>query len=303
MTGQGWEVEAAPAKVNLRLEVLGREEGTGYHFIETVFQSLELADRIELRLRSDEEIVIETLGEFSEGIGRPENNLVVLAARRLRGQVAKLTGEVPPGVEIRLTKNVPAEAGLGGGSSDAAATLRTLSRLLGSPLSSASLLEIGAALGSDVPFFLAGGVRAMGWGRGDRLLPLPGLPVRDVLVAIPAAGVSTALAYGFLSSDREASGRTRAGPRVVGTADSAGDWSAVAQAAHNDFEAVLFPRRPELEAVKSRLIETGASPALLSGTGSAVFGVFEDAATADRAEVELRAWLREGRVFRTRTRG
>lgn len=299
---QGVEaVEEAPAKVNLHLEVLGREEGSGFHFIETVFQALELSDQLEFQLRPDDSVMLEGHGEFSDRMGPAENNLVVQAARRFRAAVAETSGTPSPGVTIRLTKTIPTEAGLGGGSSDAAATLRGLNRLLGEPLGGRALLAIGAELGSDVPFFLSESERSLAWGRGDRLLPLPSLPAREVILALPVPGVSTPWAYGMLAGDREEAGWRRAPPSLC-RSHAARDWKEVAAAARNDFEGVLFPQRPDLQRLKTALAAVGGEPALLSGTGAAVFGVFAGTEAADQAETVLRRLISQGRVLRTRTR-
>ncbi|HEX2091942.1 MAG TPA: hypothetical protein VHG28_06045, partial [Longimicrobiaceae bacterium] len=181
----GVRVEA-PAKVNLRLRILAREE-TGYHALETLFCAVSLADTVEVR-PGGAGIALEVRGGVDTG--PPEHNLVVRAAERF---YRDLGGS--PALRIELTKRIPAAAGLGGGSSDAAATLRALNLLHGEPFARAGLLQMAIGLGSDVPFFLCGSTLALGWGRGERLLALPPLPTRPVLIAHPGVAMPTGEAF------------------------------------------------------------------------------------------------------------
>ena len=288
---------AAPAKVNLRLAVFGRE-ASGFHRIATVFQLLELADRLELEAGEGDGVELELTGVRRGALGPPEENLAVRAARAFNGALS-VRGRRPLGVRIALRKNVPHGAGLGGGSSDAAAVLRGMSRLSGHPLSGAELMRIGATLGSDVPFFVSRASRALGTGRGERILPLEPLPAREVVLALPAERVSTPWAYGRLA-------RARAGAepaaREHASRPPSGCWSGVAADAVNDFEAVLFPLRPDLGEIRDALAAAGARPALLSGTGSALFGVFGSEAEASSAERDLAGVRAVQRLIRTRTR-
>ncbi len=183
----------APAKVNLRLRVLARE-ASGYHSLETVFCAISLADTLTVR-RSEPGIRL--IVEGAVDTGPPERNLVVRAAERMEQELGSGLG-----VEIHLHKQIPAAAGLGGGSSDAAACLRALNALLGEPIAPERLLQMGAELGSDVPFFLCGSPLALAWGRGERLLPLPPLPERCVLVAYPGEPISTADAFARVAERR-----------------------------------------------------------------------------------------------------
>ncbi len=182
----------APAKVNLRLRVLARED-SGYHQIETLFQALDFGDEVEVA-EGDRGIRLEVEGM---DVGPVEENLAYRAAvsflDRLRGD---------GGVSIRLRKRVPPGAGLGGGSSDGAAVLRLLAALHPGAVGEEALLEIAAGLGADVPFFLAPSPLALAWGRGDRILPLSPLPPRPVLLALPPLAVDTPGAYGMLDEVR-----------------------------------------------------------------------------------------------------
>ena len=287
----------APAKVNLRLEVLARE-ASGYHQIETVFQTLTLADRVELTLKTDAEVALELRGVPPDVFGPPERNLAVRAADAFRAALEALDLRCP-GVQIALEKEVPHGAGLGGASSDAAAVLRGLNILLDGPLSVSDMMRLGAELGSDVPFFVSGAVRALAWGRGDRILPLSPLDVREVLVVVPAEPIATEWAYGVLAAHR----KSRGTPSALGAlrVSAGAGWPEVESHARNDFEEALFPLRPDLSRAKAALEEAGARPALLSGSGSAVFGVFETEQAVAVAEADVRKQIPGVRTLRTRT--
>ncbi|CAN5699050.1 4-(cytidine 5'-diphospho)-2-C-methyl-D-erythritol kinase [soil metagenome] len=297
----------APAKVNLFLRVLAREE-SGYHQVETLFQALELADDVTLEFQPEPGAIrLHVVGVPPDALGPPETNLVVRAARLLLDAV----GTETPGLRIHLVKRIPHGAGLGGGSSDAATVLRGLNELLGRPLEPPRLATLGGQLGADVPFFLCGSPLALAWGRGDRVLPLPPLPAADVLVALPEARISTPDAYARLAQWRAERQLTAAPARLLGEGfpDSAGatpsgggllpwsSWGAVARAAGNDFALALHDGYPELAAIRDTLERSGARPALLSGSGSAVFGVFPEGASGSGMEIETDGIS----VLRTRT--
>jgi 4-diphosphocytidyl-2-C-methyl-D-erythritol kinase len=288
----------APAKVNLLLRVLEREND-GFHRLETVFQALELADEVEVSRTAGARISLSVTGVPEGAIGPPEKNLAWRAAARLVGTLEG-GGAPPPGIAIRLHKQIPHGAGLGGGSSDAAAVLLAVNDLLEGPLAPNDLVRVGKELGADVPFFLTGAVRAIGHGRGDDITPLPPLPRRPVLLAIPSPGISTGWAYGVLSARRILSGDPAGrASRAAWSAET--DWATVAGAARNDFEAALFPHRPELGLLKEALHRAGASPALLSGSGSAVFGVFDSDDRAALAACKLGEAFPSVRLLPTHT--
>ncbi|HEV7589378.1 MAG TPA: hypothetical protein VGO40_14775, partial [Longimicrobium sp.] len=165
---------AAPAKVNLRLCILAREE-SGYHALETLLCAISLADQIVVT-RGDAGIRLTVEGGVD--VGPPGRNLAVRAAERFYREMG-----AAPAIDLHLTKHIPAAAGLGGGSSDAAAVLRALNALHGEPLPPAALLRMAIELGADVPFFVCGSPFALAWGRGERVMPLPPLPPLPVLVA------------------------------------------------------------------------------------------------------------------------
>jgi 4-diphosphocytidyl-2-C-methyl-D-erythritol kinase len=262
----------APAKVNLRLRVLARE-ASGFHSLETVFCAVSLFDIVRVS-RAEPGIQLIVTGDVDTG--PPERNLATLAAERF---FAGLGTE--PAVRIELVKRIPSAAGLGGGSSDAAATLRALNRLYGESLSRETLLEWGAGLGSDVPFFLCGSPLAIAWSRGERLLALPPLPPRPVLIVRPGMPMATPDLFTRLATIRGED------PRVEGWSTALADlqdWQRLASMATNDFHLAAFEMLPVLRQVQRSLLEAGAEIALLSGSGSALFGLFPDETTRLRAE-------------------
>jgi 4-diphosphocytidyl-2-C-methyl-D-erythritol kinase len=261
----------APAKVNLRLKVLAREE-SGFHALETVFCALSLADELEVHRTGDPGVRLTVEGGVDTG--PPERNLVVRAAERFYRTLRRA-----PKLDVRLRKRIPSAAGLGGGSSDAAAMLRALNALEGCPLATGDLLAIGAELGSDVPFFLCGSPLALAWSRGERLLALPPLPPRPVLVAHPGAAMPTPEAFRRLAS-------TRGSYAAAGAAlalDDLTDWDGISAVAENDFDAIAVAEMPLLADALATMRAAGAEVALLAGSGAAVFGIFRDAAERDAA--------------------
>jgi 4-diphosphocytidyl-2-C-methyl-D-erythritol kinase len=285
----------ARAKINLSLRVLAREP-TGYHQLETVFCLIELADEIEVRVGGDD-VVLEVQSPADElgpppDLGSDTTNLAYRAAVLFRDHTG--TGE---GVRIRLVKRVPHGAGLGGGSSDAAAVLAALNTLHGAALPSARLIQLAAALGSDVPFFVAGAPLVFAWGRGGRMAALPPLPAKPVLLALSAARVSTAEAYAALDAMRRDGFEAPAA--IVRLC--AARWSELASAAVNDFEPVVFEQLPQLAAVRAALQRCGAFVARLTGTGSAVFGIYDDSDTLAAVRSELEAEFPDTRFVTTTT--
>lgn len=270
----------APGKVNLVLRVLHRRPD-GYRELETVFQMVSLADRVELTLSEGPGAV--TLSVDGPDLGPVESNLAWRAAEEFR-----LAAGLDAGVHIALTKKIPAGAGLGGGSSDAAAVLRGLARLTGfdDPL---RLHGIARSLGADVPFFLGPAPIALGRGRGDELTPLQALPEADLVLALPRVHVSTVDAYRSLP-DRHGDGNAPDASAHPGARPDEAflelDWPTVVRVAENDFQPVVSPRVPAVRASIEALSGQGALLALLSGSGGASFGVFEDrAASVAAAEV------------------
>jgi 4-diphosphocytidyl-2-C-methyl-D-erythritol kinase len=265
----------APAKVNLFLRVLG-ERSDGYHEIETIFQAVSLCDELAVELVAGGGVELDVVGAE---LGPPTSNLAYRAARAVLDAAGS-----DMGVHVRLEKRIPAGAGLGGGSSDAAAALRCSNALLGGPFEAAKLLEIATGLGSDVPFFMGASPLALGRGRGELLEALPALPEAHLVLVLPPVHVDTGWAYGALAEHRRGGGEA---PCFGSTGDVPRTWREVAGVAVNAFEAVVASTHPEVATSLDALREAGAAPALLSGSGSACFGIFGDAGSARRAAALL----------------
>lgn len=265
-------VASAPAKVNLRLRVLGKRTD-GYHEIDTLFQAVDLADEVSVRL-GDPGVRLAVVGA---DLGPPEDNLAHRAAARLMAEVG-----FDGGCDVRLVKHIPAGAGLGGGSSDGAAVLRCVARLLGLAADDARVGHVAGGLGSDVPFFLGASPLARGRGRGELLEPLQHLPVADFVLVSPPVHVSTAAAYQSLA--RSLRRATRATEPDAGVPRS---WAEVAALAFNDFQDVIEGAHPEVRRALEAIESAGASFALMSGSGSSVFGLFANRADAEGASAAL----------------
>lgn len=257
---------AAQAKVNLRLRILARES-SGYHQLETLFLRLALADDLLVRIMNGSR-ALDVTGEIDpRQLGPVERNL----AWRAAVAYADATGW-PSGFAIELDKRIPVGGGLGGGSADAGAVLRALDAMAPSPIGEAALLALASPLGADVPFLASRCAFALGWGRGERLLALPAPAEREVLLVMPPFAVNTAEAYRWLAAAREADG-SPPGPNVVLDPAALGDWSALTGLAINDFEPVVGARHPLVTTAIARLHALGCAPAMMSGSGSTVFGV------------------------------
>lgn len=266
------------AKVNLSLRVMGRR-ADGFHNVETVLHTVGLWDTVELRLQ---EAGI-TLTVEGEAVPADATNLCWKAAQALTEQV-----RATQGVAIALRKAIPVGAGLGGGSSDAAAVLVGLSRLWNAALPPEELSRLAAEVGSDVPFFLQGGC-CLARGRGERLERLPPVAMRLVVVA-PERRVPTAQAYAALRRGATLQPRkslSRATQRMVQAVKS-GEAAAVAKVLHNDFEALEMVGIAEALEARAALLEAGCGGALLSGSGSAVFGLLPEQARAEDVVSALR---------------
>ena len=268
----------APAKVNLLLQVLGRR-ADGFHEIRTEFQSVNFGDRVSVSL---EGIGI-TLDVDGPDLGPLDENL----AHRAAVEFAEVAG-LSSGIRVRLEKHIPAGAGLGGGSSDASAVLRLLNHLTDHPLSIKTLMEIGAHLGSDVPFFLANSPRARAFGRGEALRALAPLPACAVTLLVPPTHVATGPAY-------EALGR---GPVPEGDSqmdtNHADSCAEVIVRAENDFEVVVSGLHTEVRLALDRLAAESHALVMLSGSGGACFALDPAAGVPVEAEVTADAadgWL------------
>jgi 4-diphosphocytidyl-2-C-methyl-D-erythritol kinase len=276
---------ACPAKVNLFLRVLARE-ADGYHNIETLFCRLALADTLDVR-RTDGTVALEVDGA---DLGAAEDNLAWRAAQAVLDATGRRFG-----VALRLAKRIPHGAGLGGGSSDAASALLAVNHLANNAVPRAELLRLAHRLGADVPFFVAEAPLAVAWGHGQRMVRLPPLPQREVLLLIPARPILTAEAYRWVDDTLPAGGRAG----ITMDLDVLGNWSDIARLAGNDFESAAFARHPELREAFEALARTRPLLCRMSGSGSALFGVYRDARERDAAAEQL--GTRYGRLIATRT--
>jgi 4-diphosphocytidyl-2-C-methyl-D-erythritol kinase len=263
------------AKINLRLEILGKRPD-GYHELRTIFQTVSLHDDLKLRRNKRPGISLRVEGNTALSNEPVEKNLVYRAVQALQQDLKH-----PGGIEIELKKKIPAGRGLGGGSSDAAAAIIGYLRLTGKKVATERLMEIGASLGADVPFFLQGG-RALGIGRGDEIYPLPDMERQSILVVSPAdIHVRTPDAYRWLDAPELT--KTAENPKLWRFCALA--WSLQGSGLLNDFEGAVFQHYPRLAEIKRDLLQKGAAEALLAGSGSAVIGVFPSPAKARRAAV------------------
>ena len=264
----------ANAKINLGLRIL-RPRLDGYHDLVTIFQRLSLADEVGL-----ERLPGKIIYEGPSLTDPPAENLCVRAARQFQ---AAFGGDC--GVRLSLDKRIPAGAGLGGGSSDAAAVLAGMAQLYGISREEPQLWSAAANLGADVTFFLADIPAAVGQGRGEEITPCPGLAAQDCIVVVwPGFSVSTVQAYRMvdeaLTFDENNSKIT-----ICRFLEYQGGTPTAGMT--NDFERVIFAAHPELDAARDRLLQAGARFAGLCGSGSALFGVFDDKAQGRAA---ARGW-------------
>jgi 4-diphosphocytidyl-2-C-methyl-D-erythritol kinase len=268
------------AKINLDLRILGTRPD-GYHDLKTIFQALALFDNVTVSTRRGPLIV--TCDE--PDIPTDQRNLVWKAASLLH-RVARGKSTPPRDIAIDLRKRVPSEAGLGGGSSNAAMTLLALNKLWKLDLDLATLSRVGARLGADVPYFMVGGT-SLGLGRGDDIYPLADLPPVHVVILRPGFGVSSADAYKWFDEETRRAPKEPA-PRVVPPG-----WPAWSTTLRNDLEIPVVRHHPAIGRIRQSLVDAGATFAAMSGSGSAVFGLFErgDAARRTANDLARPGWL------------
>ncbi len=270
----------AYAKLNLGLRVLYKRPD-GYHELRTVFQTISLADNLQISFTPGKSTRIEM-----EGTPEIPDNLAERAARLVMDAIGK-----PGTVRLQLHKVIPSGAGLGGGSSDAAAVLLALPALARAPLTITQLASMAARLGSDVAFFLYGGT-ALGLGRGEELYPLPDRRTERALLVAPSVHSSTAEAYRDLSlnlpaqppaelTNIELQNKLDSFQRGVWGRGAPGDKLSLI----NDFERVVVARHPELAGIRERLRRAGAISVAMTGSGSAIFGIFDNPGKLERAQL------------------
>ena len=257
----------AQAKINLSLRILAREE-SGYHQLETILLRIDLGDTVTVRAGGRGR-KLDTRG-FD--LGAADQNLAMRAAVEYQR-----AADWPEGFEILLEKVIAPGTGLGGGSADAGAVLRALNAMSPRPFSQHSLLTMAASLGADVPFLTMEAPLALAWGRGDRLIALPPPPPRPVVIVVPPFAVRTADAYGWLTTP--AAGRAPKPQALELTALSS--WESLESLAGNDFEPVVGARHPAIAGIVEALRSRGARIAQLTGSGAAVFGLFDASPSID----------------------
>jgi 4-diphosphocytidyl-2-C-methyl-D-erythritol kinase len=266
------------AKINLDLRVLHKRPD-GFHELRSLFQTISLADTIDVDFERGRSRI-----ELKSNLNIP-GNLILRAADAVL-KAARATGRIT----FSLTKRIPLGGGLGGGSSNAAAVLLALPRLMKKRVPMEKLIELAAGLGSDVPFFLIGGT-AVGLGRGTELYPLPDLAPSLGLLITPGIHSSTAVAYAALER--------KVLPEV--STDMINRFQSVAWGASqewtNDFEMVVFHQHPQLKSMKGKLLKLGAWRAMMTGSGSALFGLFANREMRDRAAVSMRKELPSNQVY------
>ncbi|MBS7366167.1 MAG: 4-(cytidine 5'-diphospho)-2-C-methyl-D-erythritol kinase [Oscillospiraceae bacterium] len=269
--------EKAFAKINISLDVIGKRPD-GYHEMLMVMQSVTLSDDVYVELCQGSEVTAQTNLRF---IPCDDRNLAVRAAKVF----FKAQGISDTGAFIRIKKNIPVGAGMAGGSSDAAAVLRALNTLYGKPYDRDGLEALAAGIGSDVAFCVSGGT-VLATGRGEMLLPLPSLPDCNIVVCKPEFSISTPELFRKLDSVK-----LRCHPDSAGICEALinGDLSKLARRMYNVFEDVPDRRMSSISEIKNRMLDCGALGAIMTGTGSAVFGIFPDRQSAEATEKTLSA--------------
>jgi 4-diphosphocytidyl-2-C-methyl-D-erythritol kinase len=286
--------EFAPAKINLFLDVIRKRED-GYHDLGTLFQTIDAGDTITGTLRSDDRITL----EYSVPQNYPKETDLVYRAAVLMQEAY----QVNQGVDLYLEKVMPLGAGLGGGSADAAATLRLLNRLWKLDLSYEALEELGAHLGADVPFLVRGG-SAFAEGIGEKLTPIEPLQLKGdqhLLIATPLDSVPTKDAYAGVPKsgpDRWEAYKSGFAATADGSSTAGSSIDFALENVFNSFEVSVFPKHPLVEKLKQDLIRLGATSVLMSGSGASVFGVFETRMQAESALESVKSTTRYQKVTR-----
>ena len=266
------------AKINLYLTVTGKRPN-GYHDLVTVMQSISLADTLTVERTDREGILLDTGG----ALPADDSNLICRAARAYFAR----SGD-PFGVSVCLQKEIPMQAGMGGGSADAAAMLKALNMLNGNRFTEAELCEIGAAIGADVPFCVVGGTRLCR-GIGEIMEPVCNRLDGTLVVAIGGEGVSTPVAFGELDRRYGAFKTVTATPAPLLSAMEEGSLAAATGHFYNMFEEVIMPVRPVVGEIKETMHACGAKAAMMSGSGPSVWGIFSTEGEAERARDALLA--------------
>lgn len=268
------------AKINLAIDVVGHRED-GYHLVEMVMQEIPLWDDLTVTLRQEGNIRLLTDVDWLPA-GR--ENLAYRAAEVLMKHVG-----YNQGVDLRLVKRIPAGSGLGGGSADAAGVLKGLNRLLGQPCTREELMELAVTIGADVPFCISGGC-ALAEGIGEVLTPLNMPPQRPLVIAKPQESASTPWVYQNLDENQKPDNLC---VQAVAEGARRGDWKMICSNAGNILESVIIPAFPVVGRLKQIMMDNGACLSMMSGSGTAVFGVFETRKRAECAGNKLKILTRE----------
>ena len=279
----------AHAKINLFLRILARE-ASGYHQIETAFALLELADELVVH-RTESGITLDVDGP---NLGPTDENLAVRAARAVLDATGRRFG-----VAITLTKRIPVRAGLGGGSSDAAAALHAVNALAGHAIPRQELMHFATRLGADVAFFASGAALAVAWGRGERQLRLNAPPSLPALLAVPPIEVATPDAYTWW--DQQNPQPPSRGPITLDP-DALASWGSIGRLGGNDFEAVVFGKHAELRALYEKVAQTAPLWVRMTGSGSAIAAVYKNERDRDDAVQRLGGGEKQQRLIKTATR-
>lgn len=286
-------LKKAYAKVNLGLDITGRRDD-GYHMVRMIMQSLNIYDELTFEMSDDPEINISPAGENDNNLSLGKDNLIYKAAERI-SQIAGYKG----GINITLKKNIPIAAGMAGGSSDCAATLKGVNELLDAGLTEEQLRDIGVKLGADVPYCIMGGT-ALSEGIGEILTPLPPLPTCIFVVAKPAVSVSTAEAYG--GYDRLAEEKPDlVHPDIDGQVEALknGDLKGLTDRFLNVLEYVTAEKYSEIRELEEMMKNVGALNAMMSGSGPTVFGIFDSEEKALKAVSMIDSSGLAKQLFRT----
>lgn len=273
----------SPAKINLRLEILHKRPD-GYHEIQTIFQKISLYDDITLSRASEDLLSISVDDPL---VPSDQSNLAYKAA-----SLVLHDQKIPSGVAISIKKRIPVGAGLGGGSSNAAATVHAINHIFDLHLSSAYLQDLGKKLGADVPFFMSTAGTASAGGIGEVLTPVRLQSMFWVLIVFPNTNISTSWAYTTYSKDKLLTNKQK----NIMFKNYFEDAQDIAHNLYNDFESIVFPAHPHIKNLRDSLIEAGACGALLSGSGSSVFGVFSSYEACECARTRL-STLHDYRFF------
>lgn len=275
----------AYAKINLGLDVVRRLEN-GYHEVKMVMQTVGIYDVLTFEKAAEGIVITTDSGELPTD----ENNLIYKAARLMTERYG-----VTEGVRIHLQKNIPIAAGMAGGSTDAAATLKGMNELFGLGVSTQELMEIGVKIGADVPYCVMGGT-ALAEGIGEKLTALTNAPDCFVLVAKPDINVSTKFVYEHL----DAAGVAKH-PDIDGMVEAIakGNLQGILERMENVLESVTIPAHPVIDTIKARMRELGAENSLMSGSGPTVFGIFTEKEQAERAYEQIKSEQLAKQIFVT----